>query len=72
MFFNKTFTDELSSIKSAFQSTHDKTASQCPYYKALCKEELQRYIKNARQFFKTTKNEENFYFSSSYGVFNVL
>ena len=27
MFFNKTFTDELSSIKSAFQSTHDKTAS---------------------------------------------
>lgn len=26
-FFNKTFTDELSSIKSAFQSTHDKTAS---------------------------------------------
>lgn len=23
MFFNKTFTDELSSIKSAFQSTHD-------------------------------------------------
>lgn len=25
--FNKTFTDELSSIKSAFQSTHDKTAS---------------------------------------------
>lgn len=24
MFFNKTFTDELSSIKSAFQSTHDK------------------------------------------------
>lgn len=29
MFFNKTFTDELSSIKSAFQSTHDKTAS--PY-----------------------------------------
>lgn len=27
MIFNKTFTDELSSIKSAFQSTHDKTAS---------------------------------------------
>ena len=27
MFLNKTFTDELSSIKSAFQSTHDKTAS---------------------------------------------
>ena len=27
MLFNKTFTDELSSIKSAFQSTHDKTAS---------------------------------------------
>lgn len=27
MFFNKTFTDKLSSIKSAFQSTHDKTAS---------------------------------------------
>ena len=27
MFFNKTFTDELSSIKSAFQYTHDKTAS---------------------------------------------
>lgn len=27
MFFNKTFTDELSSIKSTFQSTHDKTAS---------------------------------------------
>ncbi|UVM97153.1 MAG: hypothetical protein [Bacteriophage sp.] len=36
-------------------------------------EELQRYIKNARQFFKTTaKNEENFYFSNSYGVLNVL
>ena len=48
------------------------TSSQCPYYKALCEEELQRYIKNARQFFKTTKNEENFYFSSSYGVLNVL
>ena len=27
MIFNKTFTDELSSIKSAFQSTHDKTVS---------------------------------------------
>lgn len=27
MFFNKTFTDELSSIESALQSTHDKTAS---------------------------------------------
>ena len=27
MIFSKTFTDELSSIKSAFQSTHDKTAS---------------------------------------------
>ena len=27
MFFNKTFTDELSSIKSTFQSTHDKTTS---------------------------------------------
>lgn len=27
MFFNKTFNDELSSIKSTFQSTHDKTAS---------------------------------------------
>lgn len=27
MFFNKTFTDELSSINSAFQSTHDKTVS---------------------------------------------
>ena len=27
MFFNKTFIDELSSIKSTFQSTHDKTAS---------------------------------------------
>ena len=27
MFFNKTFTDKLSSIKSAFQSTHDKIAS---------------------------------------------
>ena len=26
MIFSKTFTDELSSIKSAFQSTHDKTA----------------------------------------------
>ena len=25
--FNKTFIDELSSIKSTFQSTHDKTAS---------------------------------------------
>ena len=48
------------------------TSSQYPYYEALCEEELQRYIKNARQFFKTTKNEENFYFSSSYGVLNVL
>ena len=48
------------------------TSSQYPYYEALCEEELQKYIKNARQFFKTTKNEENFYFSSSYGVFNVL
>ena len=48
------------------------TSSKCPYYKALCEEELQRYIKNARQFFKTIKNEENFYFSSSYGVLNVL
>lgn len=46
--------------------------SQYPYYKTLCEEELQRYIKNARQFFKTIKNEENFYFSSSYGVLNVL
>ena len=27
MFFNKTFTDKLSSIKSAFQSTHDKIVS---------------------------------------------
>lgn len=27
MFFNKTFTDELSSIESAFQSINDKTAS---------------------------------------------
>ena len=27
MFFNKTFTDELSSIESAFQSTHDRTTS---------------------------------------------
>lgn len=27
MIFSKTFIDELSSIKSAFQSTHDKTAS---------------------------------------------
>lgn len=27
MFFNKTFTDELSSIESVFQSTHDKTVS---------------------------------------------
>lgn len=27
MFFNKTFTNELSSIKSTFQSTHDKTVS---------------------------------------------
>ncbi len=48
------------------------TSSQYPYYEALCEKELQRYIKNARQFFKTTKNEENFYFSSSYGVLNVL
>ena len=48
------------------------TSSQYPYYEALCEEELQRYIKNARQFFKTIKNEENFYFSSSYGVLNVL
>lgn len=31
------------------------TSSKCPYYKALCEEELQRYIKNARQFFKTIK-----------------
>ena len=36
------------------------TSSQYPYYEALCEEELQRYIKNARQFFKTIKNEENF------------
>lgn len=27
MIFSKTFIDELSNIKSAFQSTHDKTAS---------------------------------------------
>lgn len=27
MFFNKTFADKLSSIKSTFQSTHDKTVS---------------------------------------------
>lgn len=27
MIFSKTFTDELSSIKSAFQSAHDKTIS---------------------------------------------
>ena len=27
MIFNKTFTDELSSIKSAFQSTNDKVTS---------------------------------------------
>lgn len=27
MFFNKTFTNELSNIKSTFQSTHDKTVS---------------------------------------------
>lgn len=38
----------------------------------LCEEELQRYIKNAKQFLKTTKNEENSYFSSSYGVLDVL
>ena len=31
------------------------TSSQYPYYEALCEEELQRYIKNARQFFKTIK-----------------
>lgn len=42
------------------------------HYEALCEEELQRYVNNARQFFKTTKNEENFYFSSSYDVLNVL
>lgn len=49
------------------------TSSQYPYYETLCEEELQRYINNARQFFKITKkNEENFYFSSSYDVFNVL
>lgn len=48
------------------------TSSQYPYYEALCEEELQRYINNARQFFKTIKNEENFYFSSSYGMLNVL
>ena len=27
MFFNKTFIDELSSIKSTFQSTHDKAVT---------------------------------------------
>ena len=27
MFFNKTFTNELSNIESALQSTHDKTTS---------------------------------------------
>lgn len=27
MFFNKTFTDELSSIKSAFQTAHDKAVT---------------------------------------------
>lgn len=48
------------------------TSSQYPYYEVLCEEELQRYIKNARQFFKTIRNGENFYFSSSYGVLNVL
>lgn len=31
------------------------TSSQHPYYKALCEEELQRYIKHARQFFKQQK-----------------
>lgn len=31
------------------------TSSQYPYYEALCEEELQIYIKNARQFFKTIK-----------------
>ena len=48
------------------------TSSQYPYSKALCEEELQRYITNARQFFKTIKNEDNFSFSSSYGVLHVL
>lgn len=48
------------------------TSSQYPYCKALCEEELQRYIKNARQFFKQRKNEENYYFSSSYSVLNIL
>lgn len=30
------------------------------------------FDKKCQTIFKTTKNEENFYFSSSYGVFNVL
>ena len=61
-------------IRSSSNPWYSKyvTSSQYPYYEALCEEELQRYIKNARQFFKTIKNEENFYFSSSYGVLNVL
>lgn len=48
------------------------TSSQCPYYKALCEEELQRYIKNARQFLKRQRMKKIFIFFSSYGVFNVL
>lgn len=37
MFFNKTFTDELSSIKSAFQSTHDKTVPHDTLYVKIVK-----------------------------------
>lgn len=48
------------------------TSSQYPYYEALCEEELQRYIKNANNFLKRQRMKKNFYFSSSYGVFNVL
>lgn len=38
------------------------TSSQCPYYKALCEEELQRYIKNARQFLKRQRMKKIFIF----------
>ena len=52
MIFSKTFTDELSSIKSAFQSTHDKTASLIERMnteiasKENCIKELQNEIKD--------------------------
>lgn len=48
------------------------TSSQYPYYEALCEEELQRYIKNARQFFKTTKNVFKNRGESDYFVDDVI